>query len=128
MHTSGLTQEELIALVARSLEALKTKMHELFLWHDSLKAKVINAYQFKAITFDLLDRKVVSPSNFAAYRTAVGEELRQLNATDNNRIPLYAVHGGATRMLRDYSLEQQQPRSAALVEVVDAYLPMAMVA
>lgn len=131
MHTSGLTMEALAILVKRGLDSLRTKMHDLFVWQESLKTRLLSSYQYKALTYDLLSSKVITPSGFERYEMDVRAELLLLTGSARTAvreikdIPLYAVHGGVTRHLREMSLEQQMPRSARMNKLVEQYQIMA---
>ena len=131
-HTSGLSTERLDLLVDGALDGAVIEMEKVVQWQDGLKETWMPKDRFKQFSFDLLERRIVSPSNFNKYLDSVEEEVKEndtgdtdVNLLERDGVRLYDAHGGVTRLARGFSNERVIQMSKGANKLVDEYVALA---
>ena len=116
-------------MVDSALGGAIVEMEKVIEWHEGLREVWLPQRDFKAMTFDLVQAGAFSPSNFNNFLAAVGEEVKtndsgrtDLVVTELDKVRLYDVHGGVTRLARSWNTERQMVSSRAVNQVADDYL------
>jgi hypothetical protein len=122
-HTAGLDMDELTEIANEAVTGAVVKMERLYNWQDSLHNVFVPAPERKALVYDMVIGGVFSGGKIPAYLSALDDELainhgRALDGAHN----LYAMHGAATRLMRDWSLIKVAKATTALNAVCDQYL------
>lgn len=116
-HTSGLTFEELLVVADAAFGKALDQARELDVWHQKLHEIPLPESHMKALTFDAMDRGILAPNRFKAFREAHQEEVEL--AGDQS---LYPWHGALTRLNRDLNLFSVGRRTADLIQICDGYV------
>lgn len=116
-HTSGLNMDELIWMADKALEITMKKMADFTSWHRGLKDLAITQDEMKCLTFDMMKKGVFAPSKFKEFGDCVREEY-ELSKECN----LYTIHGGATRLMRPWSLLRVGDASRKLNGVCEDFI------
>lgn len=132
VHDHRLTEERLVELVDGALGGAIVEMEKVIEWHEGLKEVWLPKRDFKEMTFDLMNRGAFSPSNFNNFLGSVADEVKtndtgrtDVSVTELDKIRLFDVHGGVTRLARSWNTERQMTSSRAANQVADDYLARA---
>lgn len=122
-HTSGLDREELFEIAIEAVGGAVTKMDAFYAWHKSLLDYFVPRDDLKRLVFDMIERDVFSGGQFRKFMGALDEEraVPQTGVLDGCT-SLYAVHGAATRLMRDWNLLRVSDATKQLNGVCDDYL------
>jgi hypothetical protein len=122
-HTSGLDYEEVVHLAQGAIQNAVVQMQELEDWQRSLHDFYVPENDFKQLAFDMIMKDAFGPSKLRNYVEAVKEEMKVEHGKvlDGCR-SLYAVHGGATRILRGSSLQRISDTTSVLNSICDDYI------
>lgn len=114
-HTRGLDYYELKAMAARAVITVVGLLKKFDNWVSGLREIALPGGHFKVLTFNAMERGVVSPKQFERFLECHKEE-KKLNGET-----LYSFHGAATRLMRDNTLFSVAEKNRALVGVVNEY-------
>jgi len=122
-HTSGLDQEELLEIAIEAVGGAVAKMDVFYGWHKSLLDYFVPRQELKGLVYDMIDRDVFSGGQFRNFMGALDEEraVPQTGVLDGCT-SLYAVHGAATRLMRDWNLLRVSDATKQLNGICDDYL------
>ena len=111
-HTSGLNWSELVRFLTRAIAEIFARGVEYRGWFQNLAGAPLPEQDRKILTFDMMERGILTPSHFRRLQDAYAEELR---SNRQGGVESYAhLHGAVTRVLRDMPLSNIQERTLAL--------------
>lgn len=116
-HTGGLDPDEMVWMADKAMEITMKKMADFTAWHKNLKEIEVSCDDMKCLTFDLMKGGVVPPSKFNEFGNCVKEEFEL-----SKERSLYTLHGGATRLMRPWSLLRLGDASRKLNGICDNYI------
>lgn len=124
-HTGGLDLDEVQKLTYKAVEGAVVEMEKLVQWQEGMQEIYVPKYDFKQLAFDMVAEGVFGPSKLMRYVEAVEEEIKisHRGVLDGAR-SLYTVHGGATRLLRESSLEMVAAATKKLNGICDDYMAL----
>jgi len=117
-HTSGLTVESFYLMLKEALDTAIPKITQYAGWHEGLKEQPLTDQEFRNLTFDAMQRRVINPSQFVSFTDAYyqeNEENRDCGET------LYAFFGAVTREMRGENLFTVATRTAKAEALVNDF-------
>lgn len=117
-HTNGVDDAELERLAEGAFEKAVPQLKLFDEWHRSLKTVNLEEDMAKLLTFDAMERGIVSPSRFKEFLECMKTERETHGDT------LYAWHGAVTRLMRADSLFAVAETSKALNKIIAEYLEL----
>jgi hypothetical protein len=119
-HTSGLSIELMHSFIGAAIDKTFGAAQSMRLWYDEMHEFDITTDERKLLTYQLMEREIISPSKFNAFQTAWKEELK-----DNSFAGVESMahfHGATTRVLRANSISVQQSRTLELNSIVKEHI------
>jgi hypothetical protein len=113
-HTSGIMRDlpffvkDTINMVINSHERELTR-------YESLGIYKISDNEFKLAGWEMMERGIINPSSFNSFRNSWKEELEDQEGCQTLRV----LHGTATRVLRNKSLNMVQSQSQKLTRFIN---------
>lgn len=118
-HTGGLDFDQLVWMANKAIEVTMVKMDAFEEWQQGLKEVAVTRDEAKCITFDFMKDGVIPPSKFNEFGKCVREEYEI-----SHKCSLYTLHGGATRLMRPWSLLRLGEASRKLNTVCDKFIEL----
>jgi len=117
-HTNEMDDELIIKMANGAFNQIQEKSKMLEQWHEKLSEFPFRSLRnFKALTFDAMQKGIIAPQKFNNFCDAYKEEME----VDNSR-SLKTFHGSVTRILRGNSLFNQSDKNKLLNNFCDEYM------